>query len=52
MELFMHFFMSILTLLLSPPGDVYNFFVDMSTHAMTIFAVGLFAVHHNPAHWN
>jgi len=56
MGLFMHFFMTILTLLLPPPGDVYNFVVDVSTYPMTIFAslvtAGLFAVHRNPARWN
>lgn len=50
--LFMHFVMTVLTLTLPPPGDIYNFVVDLSTYPVAIFAtmitIGLILVHRNP----
>lgn len=52
----LHLLMTILTLTLPPPGDVYNFVIDTSTYPVTVFAtlitLGLLVVHRKPKEWN
>lgn len=52
----LHFLMTFLTVSLPPPGEVYNFVIDVSTYPVTVFALmislGMIAVHKNPSKWN